>query len=252
MIDLSVAIITQNEEKNIRRCLESVKWVKDIVVLDSMSTDKTKDICREFNCNFLVSPWLGFGKMKAIAVENTVNEWVLSIDADEELTAVLITEIQQILQTVPQYFGYRIKRKSFYLGSLIRHCGWDKDYTLRLFNKTRGNFNDKSVHEYVELDGSVGYLNNEMLHYTYPTLATHYEKMRHYAELGAEILFNQHRNSSPFKALLRGFLKFIKMFLLQKGFLDGLKGFMLSVNSAWGVYYKYLLLWEMNKSKSST
>jgi (heptosyl)LPS beta-1,4-glucosyltransferase len=126
MIDLSVAIITQNEEKNIRRCLESVKWVKDIVVLDSMSTDKTKDICREFNCNFLVSPWLGFGKMKAIAVENTVNEWVLSIDADEELTAVLITEIQQILQTVPQYFGYRIKRKSFYLGSLIRHCGWDK------------------------------------------------------------------------------------------------------------------------------
>jgi glycosyltransferase involved in cell wall biosynthesis len=252
MLDLSVAIITKNEENNIRRCLESIKWVKDIVVLDSLSTDKTEDICKEYNCNFLVSPWLGFGKMKAMAVNKTINDWVLSIDADEELTLDLISEIQQLLNTEPRYSGYRIKRKSFYLGSIIRHCGWNKDYTLRLFNKKYGNFNDKSVHEFVELDGLIGCLNNDMLHYTYPDLRTHYQKMKHYAKLGAENLYRQNISSNPCAAIMRGFFKFIKMYFIQLGFLDGMKGFILSVNSSWGVYYKYLLLWELNQSKSST
>jgi len=251
MQKLSVAIITKNEELNIRRCLESVKWADEIVVIDSGSTDRTKEICSEYKCICYDTPWLGFGMTKDLAVSKTTYDWVLSIDADEVLTSELVNEIRQLLKGNHIYHGYKIKRNSFYLGKMVRFCGWNHDYTLRLFNKKNGNFNHKTVHEYVELDSQPGLLKNAMLHYTYPDVASHYDKMKRYAELGAKNLFQRNRTSTPCIAILRGVLKFVKMYLLQKGFLDGSTGFLLSVNSGWGVYYKYLLLWEMHRSKSS-
>jgi glycosyltransferase involved in cell wall biosynthesis len=251
MHKLSVTIITKNEEINIRRCLESVKWADEVIVIDSGSTDRTKEICREYKCILYETPWLGFGKTKALAVSKTTNEWILSIDADEVLTPELVYEIRELLTAEPPYRGYRIKRNSFYLGKMVQFCGWNRDYTLRLFNKANGSFNHKTVHEYVELDSKPGVLKSAMLHYTYPDVASHFDKMKRYAELGADNLFQQNKKATPCHAMLRGVFKFIKMYLLQKGFLDGITGFLLSVNSAWGVYYKYLLLWDMRKSKSS-
>jgi glycosyltransferase involved in cell wall biosynthesis len=249
MIPLSVAIVTLNEESNLRRCLESIKWADEIVVVDSGSTDRTKEICLSYGCKFIESPWLGFGKTKQLAVANTTHDWVLSIDSDEEITPLLKQEIIALLQTEPAYQGYRIKRDSFYLGKIIRHCGWNKDYTLRLFNKQNGNFNDKIVHEFVDVKGRIAYLKNTMLHYTYPTLDSHINKMTRYARLGAEQIQSKGRKATILTAIIRGKCKFLKMYFLQSGFLDGREGFLLSLNSGWGVYLKYITLWEMNKSK---
>lgn len=247
MISISVVIITHNEEKNIERCLKSVIWADEIVVIDSQSVDKTREICEKYNCKFYTSDWLGFGKTKQFAVSKAYNDWILSIDADEELSPEIIDEIKLILSNASVYNSYRIKRNSYYLGKVIKHCGWDKDYTLRLFNKQYGNFNDNTVHEFVETKGSIGTLKSVMLHYTYPDLATHFTKMKRYAELGAENLFKQGKYSTPLIAIIRGISKFLKMYILQLGFLDGPNGFILSVNSGWGVYQKYLFLWEKRR-----
>lgn len=252
MRKLSVTIITKNEELNIRRCLKSVLWADEIVVLDSGSSDKTKEICLSFDCKMIESEWLGFGRTKQLAVQNATHDWILSVDADEVVTPELKNEITQLLRGEPRFNGYRIKRTTFYLGKQINHCGWDRDFTLRLFNRNFGVFNDKPVHESVQIKGAVGLLKCPLLHYTYPTLSSHFDKMRSYARLGAQVLFEKGRHYSPFAAILRSCLKFLKMYLLQRGFLDGRHGFLLSFNSAWGVYLKYLLLWEMNQSKSST
>ncbi|MFO7660580.1 MAG: glycosyltransferase family 2 protein [Candidatus Cloacimonadaceae bacterium] len=252
MHKLSVSIITKNEEHNIRRCLESVIWADEIVVVDSGSVDKTKEICREYECKIIESEWLGFGKTKQLAVQNTSYNWVLSVDADEVITPELKSEITELLKSEPRHYGYRIKRSSFYLGRQIRYCGWNRDYTVGVFNKNFGAFNDRTVHEFVEIKGEIGLLNGIMLHYTYPTLNLHFDKMRRYSEMGAQNLYQKGRSSSPCAAILRGCLKFLKMYLLQLGCLDGKLGFLLSYNSAWGIYQKYILLWEKNKSKSST
>lgn len=248
-IPLSVTIITKNEAQNIRRCLESVAWADEIIVVDSGSTDQTLAICREFGCKVSTTEWRGFGFAKQFAVEQASHTWILSIDADEQLTLELAYEIQLLLKKDPPKHGYKVKRASFYLGKPIRHCGWDQDQTLRVFNKQYGSFNDNLVHESVILKGEIAILHNLMLHYTYPTLTSHFTKMQRYAALGAETLFAKGKSSHPGKAIIRGVSKFVKMYLLQLGLLDGTHGFLLCLNSAWGVYLKYMLLWEMNRSK---
>ncbi|MDA3885286.1 MAG: glycosyltransferase family 2 protein [Candidatus Delongbacteria bacterium] len=247
---LSVAIITKNEENNIARCLNSVSWADEIVVVDSGSTDKTVDICEKHSCKIITTDWLGFAKTKQFAVDNCSNDWVLVLDADEEITEPLKIKIELILQN-PKFSGYRIKRSSFYLGKLIKHCGWDKDYTLRLFDKNKGKFNEKLVHESIIIkNGKIGIIEEVMLHYTYPTVDLHYAKMEMYSELGAKTLFNKGRRSGISNAVIRGALKFIKMYIVKLGFLDGKTGFILSINSSYGVYLKYLKLSKLNKNKT--
>jgi glycosyltransferase involved in cell wall biosynthesis len=194
MNQISVAIITKNEENNIERCLNSIKWADEIVVVDSGSVDKTVHICQAAKAKVILSDWLGFGKTKQFAVENCSNQWILVLDADEIITDELKNKIRKILEN-PHFSGYRIKRKSFYLKKMIQHCGWDKDYTLRLFDKEKGRFNDKIVHESVVIpDGKIGKIEEPILHYTYPTLASHFSKMISYASLGAQQDFNKGKN----------------------------------------------------------
>ncbi|MDD3050245.1 MAG: glycosyltransferase family 2 protein [Candidatus Cloacimonetes bacterium] len=244
MNKLSVAIITKNEERNIGRCLKSVQWADEIVVVDSGSSDKTIDICQKFNCKIVETEWLGFGKTKQLAVNNCSHDWVLSIDADEELTTELQNRIKTILQN-PDAEGYYIKRMSFYLNKLIQHCGWNHDFPLRLFNRRNGSFNEKIVHEAIEVNGTVKKIKEVMFHYTYPTISFHIQKIDFYSTLGAERISD--KRSSISKAVMRGLFKFIKMYIIQLGFLDGKIGFVLSVNSAYGVYLKYIKLWETNQ-----
>jgi glycosyltransferase involved in cell wall biosynthesis len=247
---LSIAIITKNEEKNIARCLESVQWADEIVVVDSGSTDETVKICKKYNCIIYNSEWLGFGKTKQFAIDKCTNNWVFSLDADEIVTPGLKIKIEKLLEE-PAFYGYRIKRSSYYLGKMIQHCGWNKDYTLRLFDKSKGKFNQKIVHESVEItDGKIGKMEELILHYTYPKVQNHISKMTIYAQLGAEQDFAKGKKSTISKAVFSGIYKFVKMFILQKGFLDGKYGFLLSYNSAFGVFLKYLYLWEIINEKS--
>lgn len=235
---LSVVIITKNEEANIARCLESVSWADEIVILDSESDDKTREIAEKFKVKFFTTPhWSGFGNKKNEAVNLASNDWIFSIDADETVTGELKEEILNILQE-PRFNGYFVKRKSFYLGKMINHGGWGKDYPLRLFNRKRGNFNDKPVHEYVEIEGETGKIESPILHYTYPTVSSHIKKIDLYTGIAAEE--NKGKKVSVFSAILRGFVKFLKMFFLKIGFLDGREGFVLACVSSFGVFVKYI------------
>jgi len=244
---LSVVIITKNEQRNIERCLTSVKWADEVVIVDSGSTDKTVDICQKHDCRVFEIDWLGFSGTKQYAVDQATNDWILSIDADERVTANLRSEIESLLDDKPQYHGYQIPRQSTYLGQIIRHSGWNRDRPLRLFNREFGAFNAKSVHEAVHVQGHVGELRSFLLHHPYPDIQTHLEKMNLYTELAAQELAAAGRRSTPLGAVVHGATKFIKMYVLQRGFLDGTAGFVLAKNSAFGVYLKYIKLWQKTR-----
>lgn len=246
MLKLSAVIITRNEATNIRRCLESLHWVDEIVILDSGSADNTLKICAEYKCRIFQTEWLGFGKTKQKAVDLAENDWILSIDADEEVSLPLQNTIKSVL-TAPRCHGYRLKRRSFYLGRQIRFSGWNRDYPLRLFHRGFGRFNDRIVHESVMVSGATSIITETLWHHTYPDLDTHLRKINEYSLLGARQMAEKDLSSSPFAACLRGWLKFCKMYVLQLGLLDGKTGFILAINSAYGVYLKYLRLWLIRK-----
>ncbi len=244
---LSVVIITKNEQRNIEDCLTSVKWADEIVVVDSGSTDKTVDMCRKHNCRVIEVEWLGFGRTKQYAVNQAKNDWILSIDADEQVTANLRDEIESLLEYKPRYHGYKVPRQSTYLGRAIRHSGWDRDRPLRLFHRQFGAFNEKPVHESIEINGKTGELTSTLLHHPYPDMQTHIDKMNLYTDLAAGELAAAGRRSTPLCAITHGAAKFIKMYFLQRGFLDGTAGFILAKNSAFGVYLKYIKLWQKTR-----
>lgn len=251
MEKISACIIAKNEEINIDRCLRSVSWADEIIVVDSGSDDETIEICKRYNCRIVETGWLGFGKTKSISVDSASNDWILSIDADEEVTEELKERILNILKG-PEYVGYRIKRDSFYLGRKIDHCGWNNDYPLRLFDKRFGNFNDRIMHEKVIVEGENGRVNEVILHHTYPTIESHVNRINRYSTLGAGEAFGKGKKSTVCGSVLRGMLKFVKMYFIQLGFLDGLHGLILSVNSGYGVYLKYIKLWELHHANEKS
>ncbi len=246
---LSAVIITHNEESNIERCLESLIWVDEIIVVDSFSTDRTIEICKKYNCKIFQIDWQGFGKTKKFAVENSSNNWIFSIDSDEVVTDELRNKIESILEN-PKFNGYNIKRKSFYFGKEINHCGWDKDFPLRLFNKRFGNFNENLVHESVVLNGEKIKIYEPLLHFTYPTLSLHISKMNRYSDLAIDKI-SENKKYSIISSIFFGINKFSKMYFLQKGFLDGKIGFLLSLHSAFGVYLKYIKVWQKHYENTS-
>lgn len=246
MSKISVVIITLNEERNIERCLKSVTWADEIVVVDSGSMDTTLDICRRYGCRVVTISWEGYGRAKQRGVEEATNDWILSLDADEEATPELSRRLQQ-LAAAPTAEGYRIRRRSFYLGKPIRHSGWTKDYPLRFFNRRYGRFNDKIVHEGVELEGRVGVIQEALLHYTFPTVLSHLQKIQRYAQLGAEEKAACGKKAGVGMAVLRGMFEFFRIYVIRLGFLDGRRGMVLAVNSAFAAYMKYLMLWEITE-----
>ncbi len=241
---LSVTIITKNEEHNIRRCLESVKWADEIIVLDTGSEDHTVDICKEYTCNVTTIDWYGFSKSKQMAIDKATSDWILSIDADEEVTPELAKRIESVIVDPNALDGYHINRISFYLTKWIRHSGWDKDSPLRLFRKGKGHFNDKLVHESILVTGRTGHINELLKHYTYPDLTSYIHKMNSYADYWAEDQFRNGKRAQIHDAVFHSISKFLQMYFIKKGFLDGKVGLVLSINSSFSVYLKYLKLWE--------
>ena len=245
---ISAVIICKNEEHNIRRCLESVNWADEIVVYDTGSNDNTIDICREYGCSIHQSAnWEGFGKAKHTAVNLAKHDWIFSIDADEEVSENLKNKIISILNNQNSLTAYRVKRLSFFLGQKIRYSGWQRDYTLKLFNRKNGNFNLKTVHEYVEVDCEIKLLKEVLFHHTYPDIRTHINKMILYSELSAQKSFKMQKRTNICLAVLKGLCKFLKMYIINFGFLDGKKGLVLALNSVIYVYLKNIYLWEKNQ-----
>ena len=241
---ISAVIIAKNEEKNIERVLKSLTWVDEIVLCDTGSTDKTINIAQKYNCKIYNIGWQGYGLAKQRAVNKAENNWILSIDADEEVSEELKKEILEIMKN-PKFNCYYIKRISFYLGKKINFCGWRNDYPKRLFNKQYGNFNDEPIHESLIINGERGRIMSPLFHYSYPDISTHFAKMNLYSDIAAEKLKAKSFHSSILHAILFGISKFINMYIIKLGFLDGRVGFLLCLNSAIGVYLKYIKTWKI-------
>jgi glycosyltransferase involved in cell wall biosynthesis len=247
---LSVAIITYNEESNIRRTLESVKWADEIVIVDSGSTDRTVEICREYTDNVFHQDWLGFARQKNLAIDKTSGDWVLSLDADEPIEPALADEIRTIISSPHAYDGYRIPRRTFFLGKQIRHGGWYPDYNLRLFRKGKGRFEERTVHEAIRVDGHVGKTHDAILHYANPDLATYLSSINKYSSLAVDVMGE--RGISRFKTsllniLFRPVLTFVLKYFFRLGFLDGKHGLVLNLFHSYYVFAKYAKAWERSE-----
>jgi glycosyltransferase involved in cell wall biosynthesis len=217
--------------------------VDEIVVLDQGSQDQTVEICRSFGAQVHQGEWLGFGLTKAAAVGRTTHRWVLSIDADEEVTPELRRAILA-LPPEPPCAAYAVNRLSRFLGRWIRHCGWHPEYVVRLFDKQRARFNDRPIHEAVQVDGSVGRLDGLLLHHTYRTMEQYIAKLNRYTSLAAAEACTAGRSSSLAGAVLRAQATFWRMWLLKRGFLDGWHGLVLCLCSAYSVLAKYVKIWR--------
>lgn len=248
MQKISVIIITLNEEENIRACLESVKWADEILVSDSGSADKTVQICNEYGAKVYIDEWHGFGKQKNLIAGRAKNNWILNVDADERIIIDLKKEIELALNS-DGCEGYNIPRKNFFGDKWIRHCGWHPDYNLRLYRKDKGQFNERAVHEAVQINGKTGCLKSPLEHYTYKNISDYLKRMDRYSTLAAEEMMKKGRTSGFLDLTLRPCAAFLKMFLLKKGFMDGYAGLVLSGLYSSYTFSKYAKLWEMSGKK---
>lgn len=245
---LSVIIITKNEASHIGRCLESVSWADEIIVLDSGSEDETVSICHQYTNKVYETDWPGFGIQKQRALDKSKGDWVLSIDADETVTAALRQQIEQAVKS-ERFSGWEIPRLSSYCGKHMRHGGWWPDYVLRLFRREYGRFTDSLVHERILLEGEIGRLTTPLLHESFVNLEEVLRKVDHYSTLNAEMLYERGIKSSLSKALIKALWNFFRTYIIKLAILDGPQGFMLAVSNAEGTYYKYAKLVELQKIK---
>ena len=250
---ISSIIIAKNEAHNIKRCIESqLECIDDIVVLvDITSTDGTYEIVSSYEkvvCEKV--EWHGYSKTKQLAVEKTQNDWILWIDADEEVTAELSYELNGLKNSEPDSSALQVARRAYFLGKWIKHSGWYPSYVVRLFNKQKAGFNDNKVHEGLDVNGKIGRLKNDLNHYTDPNIKHYFDKFNRYTTLAADELNFEGKRASLKDLLIRPIFLFVKMYILRKGFLDGVHGFILAVFSSTYVFTKYSKLWELNQKKS--
>lgn len=246
MQKLSVVVITFNEERNIERCLRSVQWADEIIVVDAFSTDRTVEICRHLKANVVQRAWEGYAPQKLFALSMASNTWVLLVDADEEVPPELHREIEGAISAQQNCNGFKIARKSFFLGQWMRHGGWYPGYQLRLFLKTKASIPRRPVHEGVEVLGTVSTLQNPLNHYTYYSLSQYLTKLNDYTSLDVMNRLNdtRYRTVRWYNFIINPVSVFVRMFLVLTGFKDGFRGLLLAAYSS---FYKLLLLakvWE--------
>ncbi|HEY5330577.1 MAG TPA: glycosyltransferase family 2 protein [Acidobacteriaceae bacterium] len=249
---LSVAIITHNEEQNLPRTLDSVAWADEIIVVDSGSTDRTVEIARSFSATVIARPWPGFAAQKNFAIAECTGDWVLSLDADEELTPELQQEIRKLFTERPLADAFTIRRRNLFLGRWIKRGGFYPDAKLRLFRRGTAQFEDRPVHETIVFHGTAATLDNDLIHHAYPTLSTYIEHMDRYSTLGAEILIAKGRTSrSPlafvWNVLLMPVISFKWNYIFRGGFLDGREGLLLHLYQAVYTSWKYAKAWEKSR-----
>jgi glycosyltransferase involved in cell wall biosynthesis len=251
---VSVAIITLNEAANLPRTLASVRWADDIVVVDSGSTDATLDIARSAGARVFEEPWKGFAEQKNSAIAHTTGDWVLSLDADEEVSPELALEILLLLKSDPPLTAYYIPRLNHFLGRSLRHGGYWPDRKLRLFRRGLADFAERPVHETMKAVEPAGRLHTPLLHHCYPTLDEYIEHMNRYSSASAEMLLQADRRSvtlSAFvwNALLNPAATFVYNYFFRLGFLDGREGLVQHLNHSVYIHWKFVKAWQAGKRK---
>lgn len=242
MPKLSVVIITFNEEKNIARCIQSVQQIADeIVVLDSFSKDKTKEICLSFGVKFFEHAFDGHIQQKNRAITYATNNHVLSLDADEALDDTLIKSILAVKENF-SFDGYYMNRLTNYCGNWVRHCNWYPDKKLRLWDNTKGHWTGTNPHDKYELfegDKKTGHLKGDILHYSINSIADHYKQVEYFTTIASKAYFSIGKKAPLYKLVINPIAKFIDHYILHLGFLDGKTGFLVSKISAYATYLKY-------------
>jgi len=251
MTPLSVIVITRNEERNISACLESVKWADDIIVVDAQSSDATLALARHYTQKVFVEPWKGFADAKEFAVSKSNREWILWLDADERVTPELASEIQTLLTSPDLKDAYTVARRAYFLGRWIKHSGWYPGRVARLFRKDRASFSSAAVHEGLVINGTVGELQHDLLHFTDPNLYHYLAKFNRYTSLASRESFDTGKPFRRIDLFVRPPWIFVKMYVLRLGFMDGLPGLLLALLSSSYVFTKYAKLWEAWTSSSS-
>jgi glycosyltransferase involved in cell wall biosynthesis len=245
-VRISAVIITRNESRNIRRTLSRLYWCDEIIIVDSYSTDDTISICREYGCRIFFKTFQGYGDQKHYAVSLAKNDWVICLDADEVLSTELIAEIQDEFSRNPTCSGYALPMNLVFLGREFCHGKESGRHFLRLFRRSRGNFNRASVHERIEVTGTIGKFKHPLRHYSYDNLGQWIEKMDRYTTLSAEEAIKRGRNRSGLLLAVSVPFSFFRSYLLERNFLNGLEGFYWSVLNSYYHFTKYAKIKELH------
>jgi glycosyltransferase involved in cell wall biosynthesis len=248
--NVSACITVGNEEPNIRRCLESVRWADEIVVVDSFSQDRTPEICREYTDRVYQHRWLGYVGQKNLIKDLATGEWVLFIDGDEEVSAALRDEILAVLEGDASrgVHGYEFPRRVWYLGRWIKHGDWYPDRKLRLFRKAYGRCGGREPHDRIIVEGPIRRLRNPVYHYTYSGIVNQLSTLNRFSTITAKTHYEEGRRFRLADLLFRPVWRFVRGYVLRLGFLDGLPGLIIASTSAYGVFAKYAKLWELETS----
>lgn len=243
---IGIAIITKNEVDRIERLLKSVEFANEILVVDSGSTDGTQDFCRKMGARVVFNEWPGFGPQKQFAMDLVHSDWILNLDADEEVSEELAKEmIEAVRNADPQIHGFSIPRLSRYLGRWIRHGGWYPDYKIRLVRRGRGKWSEDALHEKLNVNGKVTRLSKPILHHVYRGISDHVKTINRFSDVYA-----RSRTSAGSGFVLAGvghaFVKFLECYVWKFGILDGVPGLIIAMNSSWYVFLKHAKRWERN------
>ena len=236
---ISATIITFNEERNVARAIESLRCCDEILVLDSGSNDRTVEIATKLGARVVEASWHGYAAQKNIAAELAASDWVLSLDADESLSEALEAELWQIKKNGPKFDGYTVPRLAQYLGRWILHSGWYPDRKVRLFNKHKAQWIGEFVHESVTVDGPVGHLKSNLLHFTCSSLSEHVRSINNYTTLAAQELVSRGQNAGFGRLLFDPPWTFLRAYVLNRGFLDGVEGMAIAYMAAFYNFVKY-------------
>ncbi len=239
---ISVIVTCRDEQGRIEHCLDSTRGFGECIVVDSFSGDNTVALARARGAMVYQRPYTSAAQQKNWALDIAANDWVLILDADEVLTPELRSEI---IDLQPAACGYWIRRRSEYLGRVIRGCGWQRDRVLRLFDRTRGRYDAVEVHEEVVLDGPAGELRNPLFHHPYRDVSHHMEKINEYSSRGARDFAARGGRMPGVRMVVRPPMRFVRMYLVQAGFRDGWQGLVLCLLSMYSVFLKYAKAWEL-------
>jgi glycosyltransferase involved in cell wall biosynthesis len=249
---ITVIVPTFNEEENLDDCLRSVTWADEILVVDSFSTDRTLEIARRYTSRIVQREYINSASQKNWAIPQATHRWVMVVDSDERVTPELRDEIQALLARGPDASGYVIRRVNHFLGRRINHGGWARDRVLRVWDRTRGRYQEKEVHAEVDVDGPVRELRHPLHHFSFRSWDSYLRKIDRYTSWGADDYLKRGRRATALDLVTRPAARFFKRYLLQLGFLDGVPGLMITGIDTWVVFVKYARLWERSRAAGSS
>jgi glycosyltransferase involved in cell wall biosynthesis len=250
MTPISLTVITLNAESHIARCIKSVPFAGDVVILDSGSKDRTCEIARELGARVFTEEWKGFGLQKRRAAELAQCDWILNLDADEALSEESKLELMTLLNGEPKVEAFAFPRLSFHMGQWIRHGGWFPDWQVRLFDRRRADWSADSLHEKIEYK-TFEKLKHPILHWVFRDLADQVVTNDRYSTLGARQLQARGRKFRVFHLITKPLVKFSETYFWKRGFLDGMPGFIIAVGAAYSVFLRWSKLWEMERVKNN-